>query len=115
MGKLTKEQVAEMVRLREGKGRLKPPVLARRFNCSTSAVNYQLLRHGVDPWDQEQPYDPARRGAFSPEEDARMLALGASGMPTHKIAIAMKRPKTSLLIRLLTLEVRAEKKLEKAA
>lgn len=113
--KLTEAQIAEIVRLREERGR-SVNYIARQFSVSTSAVNYQLLRNGVDPWDPEK-YNAAGRhpGAFSPEEDARMLALGAAGMPAHRIALEMNRPKTSVLIRLLTLEVRAEKKPERAA
>lgn len=113
MNKLTEKQIQEIVRLREECGR-SPTFIARQFGVSTSAVNYQLLRHGVDPWDPEKFQGQHQRRAFTPDEDARMLALGASGMAAHRIAIEMKRPKTSLLIRLLTLEVRAEKRLEQA-
>lgn len=111
--KLSREQIAEIVRLRED-CRKSVTFIARQFGVSTSAINYQLLRNGVDPWDPAKAHKHRYAGAFSPEEDARMLALGAAGMAPHRIAIEMKRPKTSLLIRLLTLEVRAEKGLEAA-
>lgn len=111
--KLSREQIDEIVRLREDYKKT-TTFLAQRFGVSTSAINYQLLRNGVDPWDPSKATTQSHPGAFSPEEDARMLALGATGMAPHRIAIVMKRPKTSLLIRLLTLEVRAEKKLEAA-
>lgn len=112
--KLDAAQIAEIVRLRE-ECRKPVKIIARRFGVSTSAINYQLLRNGVDPWDPDRnPPRQRQRNPFSPEEDARMLALGASGMAPHKIAEAIGRPKTSVLIRLMTLEVRAEKALEAA-
>lgn len=114
MGKLSPEQVDQIVGWAEkGKSGL---WIAGRLGLNPSTVNYRMLRAGYDPWpsggDRARPNQP---GAFLAEEDARMLELGAAGMAPHKIAQVMKRPKTSLLIRLLTLEVRAEKKLENAA
>jgi hypothetical protein len=89
--------------------------IAGHLNLNPSTVNYRMLRAGYDPWPNGGDRAPATQpGAFSAEEDARMLELGAQGMAPHKIARVMQRPKTSLLIRLMTLEVRAEKKLEKA-
>lgn len=116
VSKLKREQIEEIVRLREVCHR-SPTFIARQFGISTSAVNYQLLRNGVDPWDPEKNSKNMAKqhpGSFSSDEDARMLALGAAGMAPHRIAIEMGRPKTSLLIRLLTLEVRAEKRLATA-
>jgi transposase-like protein len=92
--------------------------IARRMGLSEASVNYRLLRNGIDPWPNHAAYSQAlpRRGRpFTAEEDARMLALLTERMPMYKIAITMKRPRTSVLIRILTLEVRAEKALEAAA
>lgn len=112
--KLSREQIDEMVRLFEEDG-VKPKELARRFHITVSAVNYRLLREGLDPWPQGGKADRAKQpGAFSAEDDRRMLDLGAQGLGHHKIAQMIGRPKTSVLIRILTLEVRAEKALETA-
>lgn len=106
--KLTHENIEEIVRLREEE-RKPSALIASQFGVNQSTVNYHLLRAGVDPWDSMQD-KPNQRGAFTPEEDARMLELGRAGLSPWKISQAIGRPKTSVLIRLLTLEVRAEKK-----
>lgn len=112
--KLDAEKIAAIVQLREVR-KWSATRIARRYNVSTSAVNYQLLRNGVDPWDASKTPSARNGGAFSAEEDARMLQLGRDGLSPWKISQAMNRPKTSVLIRLLTLEVRAENALERAA
>jgi hypothetical protein len=113
VAKLTPAQIDEIVRLREERG-MSSTFIASRFNVSTSTVNYQLLRNGVDPWDPERFSGHANAGAFTPDEDARMLELGAAGLSPYQISKVIGRPKTSVLIRILTLEVRAEKRLEAA-
>jgi len=112
--KLLPEQIAEIIRLREEK-RKQPAVIAPLFGVTESTVNYHLLRNGVDPWDPEKSNGAHQPNGFSPEEDERMLELGRQGLSPFKIAKAIGRAKTSTLIRILTLEVRAEKALEVAA
>jgi hypothetical protein len=114
MAKLTREQIDRIVELRE-RGFYSHRI-AQMTGIKPATVNYQLLKNGFDPW------DPAKRQApdghvsrFSEAEDAQMLELGRQGMSIRQIARTMKRPITSIRIRILTLEVRAENALEKAA
>jgi hypothetical protein len=113
MSKLSSAEIDEIVRLREEQ-RVSTRRIARRIGCSQAAVNYQLLRNGVDPFDR-----PGSRinqkGGFSADEDARLLQLVRDGVPVHRAAIALGRPKTSALMRLMLLEVRAEARLEGSA
>lgn len=113
--KLTRDQVDEIVHLREEKG-WSAARIAVKFGISVSAVNFRLLREGIDPWDVDKHRRKIGRqpGAFSADEDARMLEL-ARTMSPYQIAKAIGRPQTSVAIRLMTLEVRAEKALENAA
>lgn len=111
--KLGPDQVEELVRLREER---RWPVrrIARKFGVSQAAVNWRLLRAGVDPWDSTKATKSGQVGGFSPADDAQMLEL-AKAMSPHKVAEVMGRPRTSVSIRIMTLEIRAEKALEKAA
>jgi hypothetical protein len=112
--KLTPEQGDELIRLFEDEGWTVLQLVAR-FPLTESAVNYRLLRAGLDPWPKGGGQVKRREcGGFSPEEDARMLALGAEGKSPYQIHKIIGRPRTSVLIRILTLEVRAEKALEAA-
>ena len=108
--KLSPDQIEEIIRLREVKKKA-PALIAPRFGVSESTINYHLLRNGVDPWDHERANGARQPNGFSPEEDARMLELGRAGLSPYHISKAIGRAKTSTLIRLLTLEVRAEKAL----
>lgn len=114
MARMTPEQVEQITAYAE-KGK-SGSWIARKLGLSDAGVNYRMLRAGHDPWPGHGnlPRNPRHPGAFTPEEDDRMLELGKSMAP-HKVAEIMGRPRTSVLIRLLTLEVRAEKKLEQAA
>lgn len=115
VSKVTPSQVEEMVRLREKK-RWPVSRIASKFGLTESAVNYRLLRNGVDPWDIDK--HPRKignhKGQFTPADDARMLEL-AKTMSINMVSTTMGRAITSVRIRLMTLEVRAEKALEKAA
>jgi hypothetical protein len=112
--KLTREQIDEIVRLREDE-KWTTHRIAKHTGISQAGVNYQLLRAGVDPWDAENhPPTQKPRRPFTPEEDARLLALGREGKGPWQIARALDRPDTSVRIRLMTLEVRAERALERS-
>jgi hypothetical protein len=87
--------------------------IARKMGLPSATINYRMLRLGYDPWPGKKTNTRGHRGAFSAEEDAKMLELGQT-LPIHRIAAEMKRPITSIRIRLMTLEVRAEKALEAA-
>lgn len=93
--------------------------IARRLGLKNSlgAVNYHLLRAGIDPFPAGKTLPPHfRKGnPFTPEEDARMLALARGGMAPHIVAKTIGRPRTSVGMRIMLLEIRAEKVLERAA
>ena len=81
--------------------------IAARTGVHEATVAYRMLRAGYDPWPGHK-HGNNQKGGFSPEEDARILSL-ACEMGTHRIAQTIKRPYTSVRIRLMLLEVRAEK------
>lgn len=113
MAKLTEAQIDQIVALGE-RGKSGAQVAAIT-GLPEATVNYRLLRNGIDPWPKHashrRQYHP---GAFSADEDARMLEL-AKTLPIYHVARAMGRAPTSVRIRLMTLEIRAEKALEAAA
>lgn len=109
MAKLTPEQV-EQIEAWGAKGK-SGLWISNKLDLPAATVNYRMLRAGYDPWPGHSGSKNNQRGAFSLEEDVRMVEL-AKTMALHKVAVAMGRARTSILIRLLTLEVRAEKKLE---
>jgi hypothetical protein len=111
MAKLTPEQVEQIESwAAKGKSGL---WIHHKTGIPNATINYRMLRAGFDPWPGRPRSKKNQRGGFTPEEDARMVEL-ARTMAPHKIAQAMGRAKTSVLIRLMTLEVRAEKQLEAA-
>lgn len=111
MTKLLQWQIDEIESYAEkGKGGL---WIANKLELPAATVNYRMLRAGYDPWPGKKNNTGNQRGAFSAEEDARMVEL-AKTMPIHRVAQKMGRAITSIRIRLMTLEVRAEKALEAA-
>lgn len=111
MARLTPEVVDQIEEYAErGKSGL---WIARKLDLPPATVNYRMLRAGFDPWPGTRS-NKEQAGAFSPEEDEQLLDLGRQGLGWRKIAEMMKRPRTSVRIRLMTLEVRAEKALEAA-
>ena len=108
MKRLSPEQKENILSLRErGKG---VKFIAGRVRCSPGAVLYHCLCNGLDPFNSERARG-THAGAFSAEEDAKLIELARSGMKLHHVAAALKRPRTSTRMRLLLLEVRAEKAL----
>jgi hypothetical protein len=112
MAKLTDDQV-EQIEAWGAKGK-SGLWIANKLDLPNATVNYRMLRAGYDPWPGRPRSKKNQRGGFSEDEDRRMLEL-AQTMAPHKVAMAMGRAKTSVLIRLMTLEIRAEKALEQAA
>ena len=106
MARLTSEQKAQIIAY--GDCGHKAKWIAKTMGLNPAPVAYHLLRAGIDPWDQaRRTKNASQAGAFTPEEDARLLEL-AKTLGARRISIAMNRPKTSVVIRLMTLEARAE-------
>lgn len=104
--RITDAQAEEIVRLREDK-KYSLRRIASHLGLHTSAVQYVLLKAGVLPFNRTMD-DPRRAGAFTPDDDARLLELARGGMATVAIARVMKRPRSSVRMRLMLLEARAE-------
>lgn len=96
----------EIVRLREDK-KYSRARIASHLGLHVSAVQYILLKAGVMPFDKIVD-DPRRAGAFTPEDDARLLALARGGLRWCEISRAMRRAHSSVRMRLMLLEARAE-------
>lgn len=111
--KLSQQQVEEVIRLFTERG-MKVGKIARQFHVTDGCIEYRLLRNGIDPWKAERRKAPPSARSFNPDEDARALELVGRPMPIKHVARTMKRPRTSILMRVLTLEVRAEAALEAA-
>jgi len=88
--------------------------ISGQLSLKPATVCYRMLLAGFDPWPGKRNGNHKQRGGFSPEEDAQMLELGKT-LSVYKISKLMGRPYTSIRIRLMTLEVRAEKALAGAA
>lgn len=115
MTKLTNEQVEEMAELRE-KG-WSYQRLADRFGVTASAIHYRCLTVGaLSPRSQPIRTDPREHGFgfggrvrhFTLEEDQQLLRLARSGQKVDQIAAALGRARTSVRIRLLTLELKQD-------
>ena len=112
MGKLNKDQLDKIERYAQmGKSGV---CISKILGLKPATVNYRMLRMGFDPWPGKRSNPGPQVGGFSREEDAAMLQKRIAGMKIHQIARELKRPVTSIRIRIMTLEVRAEKSLEAA-
>lgn len=110
--RLSDEEIEAIVNWRERKK--SSGWIAVKMNLPKGTVNYQLLLAGLDPFDS--PKSSGRNpGAFTPDEDAKLLALAQDGKKLPTIAAEMKRPRSSVRLRWMLLEIRAEKALEDAA
>ena len=112
MKRLSSEQIERIVALRE-RG-ISSYGIGCRLGLALGTVNYQLLLAGIDPFDRPTNGRARHPGAFSSDEDNQLLALATSGMKLPAIATAMNRARTSVRLRLMLLEIRAEKALEAA-
>lgn len=97
-------------------------MIARVIGCSESAVWWQCLRLCAEPPKPPRPLDGRQRRtvvmrkglpvrAFTPEDDARLLALEAEGLSDTAIGRAMGRRPNSVRGRMMTLarrDARAE-------
>lgn len=116
MTKLSQEQVGELAELRERGWSYAR--LAARYGVSSAAIHYRCLTagalsprsQGLRAGDDRKPLQGfgGLRHPFSPEEDARLLRLARQGEKMHRIAELMGRPRTSVRIRLLTIELKAD-------
>lgn len=115
--RLTDEQVAEAVRLRErGWGCAS---IGKRLGVSAGAILYQCLKQGaVSPRtrstrvcdDEFVAWGGRRCRRFTPAEDARISALRTAGTSAAEISRLVGRAPTSVRIRLLQLALRDEAK-----
>lgn len=95
--------------------------IANSFGCSAKSISWHCLRLGADPpkpWPLRPNYHLEhplmKRGnhivrAFTPEEDARLLALEAEGNNLTQIGRALGRRWNSVRGRLMTLARRDER------
>lgn len=111
MPKLSPAQAVEIAELREQGWSYDR--LAERFGVSASAIHYRCLRQGArSPRSHRDRYagpavikasDGRTQRRFTPEEDARLLALDANGTSFKAMARELGRPNTSVRIRLMAL------------
>ncbi len=115
--RLTSDQIDELIELRESGWSYDR--IARRLGVTAGAVHYQCLRHGVVSPNQrltevpaEQQLHVTRTGLvqrrFTIEEDQRLLALEAEGLPLSEICRRLGRSNTSVRMRLMMLASREE-------
>ena len=119
--RLTRAEIERAIAMRET-GR-SVSAIAGTIGCSEKALSWHFLKEAVDP-----PKPPAlrldyhlrcpavRRGghvvrAFTPEEDARLVAMDAQGLGMSAIGRALGRKSNSVRGRLMTLARREERAL----
>lgn len=116
MSKLKPEQVVEMAELREQGWSYAR--LATRYGVTATAIHYRCLTVGALSPRSQCIRNPAERGEgrgfggrvrhFTSEEDERLLAMRRDGSGIEAIGAALGRARTSVRIRLLTLELKQE-------
>lgn len=117
MRRLGPEQLERMIAMRESGAPYSK--IAAALGCSQGAVRWHCLRLAVEPpkgtrpWDRLKGPPVVRRGShlvrrFTPEEDARLLALEAQGLNNNAIARRLGRRWNSVRGRLMTLARRDE-------
>ena len=114
--RVSEEQIAIIVERRESGVSLAE--IARELKISRGSVEYQCLKLGADPpvpykLPDLEPIAYERSGhtvrRFSPEEDAKLLALTGSGMRLAAVARELGRGRNSVIGRLMTLARRQER------
>jgi transposase-like protein len=117
MKRLTAEDKVRMVEMRERGCTVAR--IARHLGCSQGAVSWNLLKLAAEPPKGTRPWSGVRgplvvtRGnhvvrRFTPEEDARLLALEAEGLGDTEIGRRLGRKSNSVRGRLMTLARRDE-------
>ena len=115
MSKVTPSSAQEMAELLEAGWSYKR--ISMRFGVTKGAVHYHCLQQGaVSPRTRRQNVGPGvvvcKNGVvqrrFSPAEDAEIDRLATGGKTPTQIARALKRPYTSIRVRILTLGLRAD-------
>ncbi len=116
--RVTPQLIETIIVLRE-RGRSFGQISAR-LGLSRGTISWHCLKHGAEPprpgrsWDVPKVME-MRRGnhvvrRYSPEEDARLLALEARGLRIAEIARALGRASNSIRGRLMTLARRDERR-----
>lgn len=110
------QQVGEMAALREQGWSYAR--LAARYGVSGGAIHYRCLTVGaLSPRSRRLPSGGRRAEGygfggrvkhFTEDEDRQLLKLGRSGSTIEEIARALGRARTSVRIRLMTLELKEE-------
>lgn len=117
---LTEAETDRIIELREA-GKTEG-FIAREIGCSEGTVSWALLKAGVDiyadralPPVPEHPTTCVRGGhlvrRYTQAEDERLLALEATGLNVHRIAVTLGRRHNSVVGRLRSLarrQARAE-------
>ena len=110
-GRQTSIDLDQLAELREVRG-LTYRRIAEIVGRSAGAVAWQCLKNGIEKPGElprvQVRRDPLNRGGgvvryYSPEEDAELLRLEATGLNYYEIARAMGRANSSIRGRLLTL------------
>jgi IS30 family transposase len=94
--------------------------IAKHLGVSSGAINYQCLKHGAVSPHQRATATPETRTVykgkdgrtfrtFTPDEDDRIMALATEGKSAREIATIMDRARTSIMMRIMLLELREEK------
>ena len=116
--KMSNEQYDRLVELREQRG-WSFGRIGRAVGLPIGRVKWVCLRDGIEP-PQPAPRSPVgplvistssgrRMRRFTPAEDKQLERLRRSGMKPPRIALAMKRQRSSIIARLLTLARWAER------
>lgn len=116
--KLSEEQIAFACEKREAGW--STTRIGKSLGVSSGAINYQCLKHGaVSPHQRATPTpetqaiyqgkDGRTFRTFTPDEDDRIMALATDGKSAREIATVMGRARTSIMMRIMLLELREEK------
>ena len=117
MSKLSQEQVEWACQKREAGWSTQR--IGMKLGVSSGAINYQCLKHGAFSPNQRRHETPDHRATylrkdgltmrtFTPDEDAQLLALARAGKKGTEISRAMGRGRTSIVMRLMLLELRED-------
>lgn len=117
MAKLSHEQVEFACAKREAGWSTRR--IGMRLGVSSSAINYQCLKHGAVSPRQRRTATPEMQHryegkdgrkfrTFTPDEDHRLLVLARQGLTVSQIGRDMARANTSVRMRIMMLELRED-------
>jgi hypothetical protein len=115
--RLTAEQVAWACEKREAGW--STARIGMKLGVSSGAINYQCLKNGAISPRQRRHDTPTERlvytgrdgrtfRTFTPEEDEQLLGYARDGKKPPEIATLMSRGRTSVVMRLMLLELRED-------